>query len=204
MKDQIDQTIRRTRSYWNVDGLPELGFGLLCLLLAGYFTVQSALPSDSLLYQVLNIAFILIIIGGSLLSNRLVSYLKRKFTYPRTGYVAYQQPSQPRRILVGLVAAVTSGILGAVFEVSRAYVIQFHDDGAGMDRETLRHAFERAELESENLRLRATVVDRYEIVGESAAIRELKEVIGRVTSGSLTARAILCWSASQNEVSNPR
>ena len=45
---------------------------------------------------------------------------------------------------------------------------------------TLRHAFERAELESENLRLRATVVDRYEIVGESAAIRELKEVIGRV------------------------
>ena len=45
---------------------------------------------------------------------------------------------------------------------------------------TLRHAFERAELESENQRLRATVVDRYEIVGESPAIRELKEVIARV------------------------
>ncbi len=45
---------------------------------------------------------------------------------------------------------------------------------------TLRHAFERAELESENQRLRATVVDRYEIVGESPAIRELKAVIGRV------------------------
>jgi two-component system nitrogen regulation response regulator NtrX len=45
---------------------------------------------------------------------------------------------------------------------------------------TLRHAFERAELESENQRLRATVVDRYEIVGESSAIRDLKEVIERV------------------------
>ena len=45
---------------------------------------------------------------------------------------------------------------------------------------TLRHAFERAELESENVRLRATVVDRYEMVGESAAIREMKEVVGRV------------------------
>jgi len=45
---------------------------------------------------------------------------------------------------------------------------------------TLRHAFERAKLESENQRLRATVVDRYEIVGESAAIHALKEVIGRV------------------------
>jgi two-component system nitrogen regulation response regulator NtrX len=45
---------------------------------------------------------------------------------------------------------------------------------------TLRHALELAELESENVRLRATVSDRYEIVGESPAIRELVEVIGRV------------------------
>ena len=45
---------------------------------------------------------------------------------------------------------------------------------------TLRHVLERAELESENVRLRATVVDRYEIVGESPAIRELLDVIDRV------------------------
>jgi two-component system nitrogen regulation response regulator NtrX len=45
---------------------------------------------------------------------------------------------------------------------------------------TLRHVLERAELESENVRLRSTVVDRYEIVGESPAIRELLEVIDRV------------------------
>ncbi len=45
---------------------------------------------------------------------------------------------------------------------------------------TLRHALERADLESENVRLRATVADRYEIVGESPAIRELMEVVDRV------------------------
>jgi two-component system nitrogen regulation response regulator NtrX len=45
---------------------------------------------------------------------------------------------------------------------------------------TIRHVFERAELESENVRLRATVVDRYEIVGESPAVKELLEVIDRV------------------------
>ena len=45
---------------------------------------------------------------------------------------------------------------------------------------TLRHALERVELESENIRLRATVSDRYEIVGKSKAIRELLEVIERV------------------------
>jgi two-component system nitrogen regulation response regulator NtrX len=45
---------------------------------------------------------------------------------------------------------------------------------------TLRHTLERVELESENVRLRATVSDRYAIVGESPAIGELLEVIERV------------------------
>ncbi len=45
---------------------------------------------------------------------------------------------------------------------------------------TLRHALEHADLESENVRLRATVTDRYAIVGETPAMRELTEVIRRV------------------------
>ncbi len=45
---------------------------------------------------------------------------------------------------------------------------------------TLRHALERADLQSENIRLKETVADRYAIVGDSAAIRELLAVIDRV------------------------
>src|SRR6185436_18072575 len=45
---------------------------------------------------------------------------------------------------------------------------------------TLRHAFERVALSSENERLRATVGDRYEIVGQSGAIRELLRVTDKV------------------------
>jgi two-component system nitrogen regulation response regulator NtrX len=45
---------------------------------------------------------------------------------------------------------------------------------------TLRHAFDHADLESENVRLRATVSDRYEIVGDSPVMNELVEVIERV------------------------
>ncbi len=45
---------------------------------------------------------------------------------------------------------------------------------------TLRHALERAELESENERLKQTVGDKYAIVGESLAIRHLIEVIEKV------------------------
>ncbi len=45
---------------------------------------------------------------------------------------------------------------------------------------TLRHALDQAELESENLRLRETVSDRYAIVGESPAIRQLLNTVDRV------------------------
>ena len=45
---------------------------------------------------------------------------------------------------------------------------------------TLRHALEQAELESENLRLRASVGDKYAIIGDSAAIRLLVEIIDKV------------------------
>ena len=49
---------------------------------------------------------------------------------------------------------------------------------------TLRHAFERVTLSAENERLRATVEDRYEIVGQSGAIQELLRVIDKVAPTS--------------------
>src|SRR5262245_13155346 len=45
---------------------------------------------------------------------------------------------------------------------------------------TLKHAFERVALSSENERLRASIDDRYEIVGKSPAIRELLQVTEKV------------------------
>jgi len=111
MRDRIDQVMRRTRQYWNIDGLPELGFGLICLLLAAYFYIQSTLAADTLLSQVLNLSFILLIIGGGLASNRLISYLKRRITYPRTGYVAYRRSPRSRRLVLGLAAGLISASL---------------------------------------------------------------------------------------------
>ena len=45
---------------------------------------------------------------------------------------------------------------------------------------TLKHAFERVDLEAENERLRSRVEDRYEIVGSSRVIREVLSVIEKV------------------------
>jgi two-component system nitrogen regulation response regulator NtrX len=45
---------------------------------------------------------------------------------------------------------------------------------------TLQHTFKHMDLETENERFRASVADRYEIVGSSKAIREVLEVIEKV------------------------
>ncbi|MEE8117511.1 MAG: sigma-54 dependent transcriptional regulator, partial [Gemmatimonadales bacterium] len=45
---------------------------------------------------------------------------------------------------------------------------------------TLRNAFEHVELESENLRLRASIEDRYEIVGNSKAVKDVMAIIEKV------------------------
>ena len=49
---------------------------------------------------------------------------------------------------------------------------------------TLRNAFERVALTSENERLRADASDQYEIVGESPAIREVLDTIAKVAPTS--------------------
>ena len=45
---------------------------------------------------------------------------------------------------------------------------------------TLRNAFQHVALESENRRLRANIEDRYEIVGESRAVRDVLELVAKV------------------------
>ncbi len=111
MRDQIEDTIRHTRRYWNIDGLAELGLGLLCLIMAAYFTLQSFLEPGTLLSQLLNLFLILLVMGGGLASNRLITYFKKKITYPRTGYVKYRSSARYRRILLGLAAVIIAAAL---------------------------------------------------------------------------------------------
>jgi hypothetical protein len=89
MRDEFEKTRQRTIRYWFNDGLSEIAFGGLCFLLALYFLAQVVLPKDSLLYNLLNASFVLVIIGGTLLTRRLIQVMKARLIYLRTGYVAY-------------------------------------------------------------------------------------------------------------------
>ncbi|MEJ2302743.1 MAG: hypothetical protein P8Y14_14570 [Anaerolineales bacterium] len=122
MKDQIDETIQRTQQYWNIDGIPELIFGGVFMLLGIYFLVQTALPPESLLANLLNITFVLIVIGGIFLGGRLINSLKTRLTYPRTGYVSYKRSRGRSRWIAGASAIIIAAVVAAFFILSPTYM----------------------------------------------------------------------------------
>ncbi len=104
MKDDLQKTKQRTLRYWYVDGLSEMVFGFICLLLGGYFWLQLRLPSGSLVSQMLIIFFVLFVLGSGLAFNKAVTAIKSRLTYPRTGYVEYHRPARKLNWLAALLA----------------------------------------------------------------------------------------------------
>lgn len=111
----IEKIEKRTvRSFYD-DGLFEVALGLILLLLGGYFYAQTVLPKDSRLGSILSVLFVLVIVSAGFIVNRILRFLKRAITYPRTGYVAFKkkEPSPKRRAA----AAIAGGLIGASLAV---------------------------------------------------------------------------------------
>jgi hypothetical protein len=111
MQSQISDVEKRVKRYWYTDGIGELIGGGMFILLGIYFGLQEFLGQNSLVSGVLQISLILVMIGGMAVSRRLITSLKTRLTYPRTGYVEYQMDERKmksRRIWVILLAFMIS------------------------------------------------------------------------------------------------
>lgn len=98
--------------YWTIDGTFEFGFGLLCVLLAGYFYAETHV--SGWLSAVVDVSLVLVIFGSGYLVKLLIRKLKEGITWPRTGYVAYKRkPGIKRgwRVALGFVAGVTIALV---------------------------------------------------------------------------------------------
>jgi len=113
--DLSKQAKQRAQRNWYTDGISELVFGGLCLLLGAYFWAQNSLKQESLLASLLSISLVLIVIGGTLLGRYLIHWLKERLTYARTGYISFQSPSKKRNVLTGLVALFLAMLVSALF-----------------------------------------------------------------------------------------
>lgn len=111
--DPIKAIERKTLRYWFEDGIWEISFGAIHLLLCGFFLVTRMRDWEGPMALVLMVAQLGFIIGVFWLVNHVVRWMKERITYPRTGYVAYRKPGRGTRLRRGLRAGLISAAVGA-------------------------------------------------------------------------------------------
>lgn len=104
--DQVGSFVDRPRMYNNIDGLVELGGGVMCLGVA----LGLSLPANSIWHKSSWVLFLGVFFGipyG-------IKVIKAHITYPRTGFVEYRKRASTRIISAAFGALVTVGLGVAV------------------------------------------------------------------------------------------
>jgi hypothetical protein len=124
--DPLKIAQKRAVKYWYSDGLNELGFGALMLLLGVYFFLEGSLDANHPLRFILESGFVLVIVGGSVLIGKLVQTAKERLTYQRTGFVNYPRRKAPAWaqalmgvIIAGVMAALVANLAISSLDVER-------------------------------------------------------------------------------------
>jgi hypothetical protein len=113
--EPIGSLLHKPKAYFNIDGVGELGIGFMCLAYALIQWLQVHSPRDSVWNQMytLNIwvgAMCLIIHYGT-------KAIKKRITYPRTGFVEYRKRDwlwRPMIIGAGVSTLVSAGLYIAI------------------------------------------------------------------------------------------
>lgn len=85
--DQIGKLLDRPRLYFNIDGLGELGGGVLCLGFALVLPSMTRWPAHSFWHRISFFVFVAL----ALLIRYGTKTTKARITYPRTGFVEYRK-----------------------------------------------------------------------------------------------------------------
>jgi hypothetical protein len=91
-EDPAVQAGRRAARYWNIDGLAELYIGIVWVFVALSLYAGAHLEKASPWFKPLLAGGTLLWMAAILGGQRIVSAVKRRLTYPRTGYVACGRP----------------------------------------------------------------------------------------------------------------
>ena len=103
---------RRPQRYWNADGIPELLMGLLWMIWGGAWLAGERIPRGSL-YNAFWLFVPALLAFSGVATVWATRALKARVTFPRAGYVAWQEPGLVTRVGVATLAIVTAAILAA-------------------------------------------------------------------------------------------
>jgi hypothetical protein len=111
----IEEVIRNTRRYWYVDGLAEIAGGVVIILIALTYALVYLIPDSTARNLLLGIGQPALILLCAFYSGKLVSRLKQKITFPRTGLIKFRRGKANKRVrrifLVLIIAAVVSALV---------------------------------------------------------------------------------------------
>ena len=116
MSENLDQLTKRPVQYWFEDGLGELVTAIVFILIGGLFLIQTAATQPTVAVAA-GILGIIVIGGGPWLSRRLLTRLKERVIYPRTGYVKYPAFPRSQRIISAVAAAAVAGGLVVIANI---------------------------------------------------------------------------------------
>jgi hypothetical protein len=115
MPDKFKEPQKRAIQYFYVDGTFEFGFGLLSLILAGYFYVETHV--SGWLTALVSASLLLVIICGGYLIKFMIGRLKERITWPRTGYVSYKNDTGMKRSWRMALGGIVGGVIAAALSV---------------------------------------------------------------------------------------
>jgi hypothetical protein len=121
MKDQ-QKAYKKAVHNWFNDGINEMVMAGMCLLLAAYFIAIELISQNSFLDTFLEASMILVILGGTFGLNKLATYLKERFTYPRSGYIVFKTNKLLPRWVVALLGMLISAVLAGIVAVIIAHI----------------------------------------------------------------------------------
>jgi hypothetical protein len=124
MNTDIDDLMRKTKTYWYEDGLVEILAGLFFVVIGLFLLADWATPQDSPLKWIFAPGFAVVTIAWILSGRKVVNWFKEKITYPRTGYVSYKTARSASRVARGLLG----GLIGAAVSLAIVASLMYRQD----------------------------------------------------------------------------
>jgi len=95
------------------DGIFEIVFGVVSLFIGLFFLGYSLVPENSRYRLALPFGYLSVFLLSLFLIKKMIRSLKAKITYPRTGYVSFQDQKQ-KRLKAGIRGALAGGIVALI------------------------------------------------------------------------------------------
>ncbi|HEX7542283.1 MAG TPA: hypothetical protein VF352_09145, partial [Anaerolineales bacterium] len=106
MTDKIADATRRTRGYWFIDGLAEIGGGILFVVLSIPYLLYSLAPEGSGMAKMASSGRDVLLLLGIVIFYIVIRVAKLRSTYPRTGYLEDQHPGRKRILTASAICVV--------------------------------------------------------------------------------------------------